>query len=940
MKLSPIQFWLFSGSISFSLLFSPPTRAQIVPDTTLGNENSVVTPNVDVQGAIADLIEGGAIRDANLFHSFLEFNIGEAQRVYFSNPQGIANILTRVTGSNISEILGTLGVNGNANLFLINPNGIIFGEDASLDIGGSFLASTANSINLADGFQFSATASQTQPLLTVSAPVGLGFGEVPGSIVNQSLVTNSDGELTGLQVQPGETLALIGGDLFLEGGILSTEGGQIELGSVADNNLVSLTSTNQGWRLGYEDIEHFQDITLFQGALVGTSGDSGGDIEIQGRRVKLTEGSQVISLTLAEGQAGNLRVSASESLELVGGITFEDEEGSFFSPTGLLAEVEEEATGEGATLTIETGQLIVKDGATVSTTTFGEGQGVDLTVSASESVELLGSSPEGEFPSGLFAQVETTATGDGGTLTIETRQLIVKDGAQVSAATFGAGRAGDLTVSASELVKLEGTAPDDFTPSGLFAQVEGNDTGNAGNLTVETQQFIVKDGAQISSAARNGGQGGIITVNASDFIQLSGTSPNADLEEGSSGIFVSAEKAFIDDQSGDIIITTANSGDLKIETGELIVEDGARISADTFGTGDGGTLTLDVKELIIRDGGQIGAGSRVEENPVNPLNRERGVGGTVTVNASESVEVTGSGTIGATPVKSSLFARAEGTGNAGNLNIFTPNLTVRDGAEVTVSATGEGEAGSLKVEAESIRLDDGSLSAQTRAGDQGNITLKVQDVILRRGSEIITNAILDATGGNITINTDILAALEDSDITARAIRGRGGNITITTQGIFLSPDSDVNASSQLGISGTVTITTPEVDPTSGILELPSNPIDAESIVAKNPCAIKEGKIAGGSSFVITGRGGLPPSSDDPLPHVTRVVEWVSRSPEPVRTPVVLRKRVQTNAQGERTYPVIEQAQGWMVASDDTIMLTATPPNVMPQTPRLTHPLCR
>ncbi|MGB5974487.1 MAG: filamentous hemagglutinin N-terminal domain-containing protein, partial [Nodosilinea sp.] len=121
-----------------------PARAQITPDATLGNEPSTVTPGAIVQGDVAELIEGGAIRDGNLFHSFLEFNIDEGQRVYFANPAGIESILSRITGNDPSKIFGTLGVDGSADLFLINPNGIIFGETGSLDIVGSFAATTAN----------------------------------------------------------------------------------------------------------------------------------------------------------------------------------------------------------------------------------------------------------------------------------------------------------------------------------------------------------------------------------------------------------------------------------------------------------------------------------------------------------------------------------------------------------------------------------------------------------------------------------------------------------------------------------------------------------------------------------------------------------------------------------------------------------------------------
>lgn len=103
----------FLCSAGFASTYSAsPLFAQIIPDNTLGNESSLVTPNATVKETLADLIEGGAIRDNNLFHSFAEFNIPEGNHVYFANPEGIANILTRVTGSNLSEIFGTLGVDG------------------------------------------------------------------------------------------------------------------------------------------------------------------------------------------------------------------------------------------------------------------------------------------------------------------------------------------------------------------------------------------------------------------------------------------------------------------------------------------------------------------------------------------------------------------------------------------------------------------------------------------------------------------------------------------------------------------------------------------------------------------------------------------------------------------------------------------------------------
>ena len=207
-------------------------QAQIIPDRSLGAEASIVTPNVEIKGFPADRIDGGAIRDSNLFHSFQEFNIGDLQRVFFANPEGINNIFSRVTGSNLSEILGTLGVNGNANLFFINPNGIIFGENASLDLGGSFAASTADAIQFGDRGFFSATEPETPPLLTIN-PSALFFNQItPSPIVNRSVAPAGEDltgfSLFGLRVPNGQSLVLAGGEITVDGGEIQALGGQVE----------------------------------------------------------------------------------------------------------------------------------------------------------------------------------------------------------------------------------------------------------------------------------------------------------------------------------------------------------------------------------------------------------------------------------------------------------------------------------------------------------------------------------------------------------------------------------------------------------------------------------------------------------------------------------------------------------------------------------------
>jgi filamentous hemagglutinin family protein len=214
-------------------LCSQRAIAQIVPDGTLGAESSIVTP-VDIKGVPSDRIDAGAIRGANLFHSFQEFNIRDGRGAYFSNPAGIENIFSRVTGTNASNIFGKLGVLGNANLFLLNPNGIIFGPNAKLDIAGSFSASTGNSFNFGDA-KFSATNPTDAPLLAVKVPLGVQFNQnQPSAIANSG----------NLSVGTGQNLNLMGGTV-VSTGQLSAPAGQVAVASVPGGSVVNLSPSAQ-----------------------------------------------------------------------------------------------------------------------------------------------------------------------------------------------------------------------------------------------------------------------------------------------------------------------------------------------------------------------------------------------------------------------------------------------------------------------------------------------------------------------------------------------------------------------------------------------------------------------------------------------------------------------------------------------------------------------
>ncbi|XWK89926.1 MAG: S-layer family protein [Phormidium sp.] len=912
-RLSQLGLLTFSG-IALSGQLS---LAQVVPDATLGNESSVVTPSV-IRGLPSDQINGGAVRGNNLFHSFREFNVGAGRGVYFANPDGVARILTRVTGNNVSQILGTLGVLGNADLFLINPNGIIFGLGARLDLNGSFIGSTASKIRFADGLEFSATNPQSSPLLSVNVPVGLQYGTNPGRIVNQS--TDEAGNLDPirgyypiprLRVAPGRTFALIGGDVLFEGGTMGAFEGRIELGSVGDNSFVGLSPITQGWALNYEQVQNFGDINLTQNAVVDTTGPRGGDIQVRARNLTLQEGAVIYYYHEGSEIGGNIDITTTESVELIGRLN-----PFFFVPelptyTQITASTLGTATGASGNVTVKTRRLTIRDGAYIGNSSTGNGNAGNLTVLASELVELIGVVPEEAFSflaSGIFSQAtpETDSDyvpiGNGGNITIETRRLLIQDGGLISSATYTAGRAGNVTIKAGESVELIGTNPEFGLLGGIATGVEFDPitgiraTGNGGNLTIQTRRLLLQGGGQIASATRADGNAGDLVIDASESVELIGTARDADAVIGSSGLFVSAEEG-----------ATANVGNLTVNTRRLLVQDGARISADNFGPGTGGDLTINARELSIESGGTVRAGSFRE-----------GSGGTLTVNA-ENVRIGGSRILGEQLINSGLF----------------------------VSGVGSGAAGSLTVNAGTVQLDNsGRLAADSTAGS-GNIRVQARDLLVLRGnSQISTNSTGEEAGGNISLTTNNLAAIGNSDITANATNSQGGRVSITATGIFglqyqlqQTPNSDITATGgSPELSGVVEINSPEVDVNSGLVVLPTNVINVAGLVAQNACTPQQVE---GSSFVVTGRGGLPPNPVNPASNEAVMVEWarVANVSQNISSQRGTNRRSNSHARVARTNEQIVEAQGWLVGADGRVVLTAGGETATPQSLGLIHPSC-
>jgi filamentous hemagglutinin family protein len=796
----------------FFVWFScPNVVAQVIPDNSLGNESSTVTPDVAIKEKLVDLIKGGAARGDNLFHSFAEFQIPDGKSVYFTNPDGIANIITRITGNNISEILGTLGVNGNANLFLVNPNGIIFGENASLDIAGSFLVTTADRLIFKNGFEFSASNPQAPPLLTINLPIGLQFGAKAESIVNRSQALDSQGFKVGLQVQPQQNITLVGGNIFLEAGKITAPFGRVELGSVGPGSLVALEPDAKSWKLNFDRANNFQDLVFSQGAFVSTRGTGGGEVFVRGKRLILAEGSDIFAETLGDDDGGIIRINTSESVELFGGPV----EGQFFA----YLDASTYGKGKGGNIEIFTGRLRLIGGARILASTYAQGNSGNVRIEA-DAIEMSGVTANGRSASRIASDARKEATGRGGNITIETRNLTLRNGAQIGSGTFGQGDAGSLKILATESIDLagiisrtkeDGSGEEQFS-SGLFAGVEPGAKGKGSIMSIETNRLRLAEGARVTTSTFGEGDAGDLNIIAKD-IEVNGII--VDEINSFNGLLANVEKG-----------AAGKGGNLTITTDRLRILNGGQVSASTFGNGNAGNVSITAKSL--------------ELSGISPDGK----------------------------FASSLAAVSTTAFDAGFLNLKTDRVRVSDGAQITVSSNDPSAgAGNLELQANSIFLDkSGSLSAEVNTGDRGNINIDTGYLELRQGSKITTNAIGTADGGNISIESDNLVLFDDSLIAANSLNNFGGRVIVNTKGLFQSSASQITASSELGafFDGIVETNSLEVDPQSLAVGLPEKTIQPEQKVVAS-CSTGQDY-----SLVVSGRGGIP---ENPIQTIRDNTVW-------------------------------------------------------------------
>jgi filamentous hemagglutinin family protein len=711
------------------LITSDLCQAQVSSDPTLSTQVTLEGRNFS--------ITGGTQAGDNLFHSFEQFSLLRGWSAFFDHALSIQNIIARVTGGSVSNINGLIKTNDDANLFLINPSGIIFGRGARLNIGGSFIASTAEQIKFADSSTFNAKNVQAQPLLTLSAPVGLQFGNVPKGVIA------NEGSL--LRVDPKKTIALVGGEISLQGSIFSAPEGRIELGSVASDSFVSLIPVNNRWTLGFEGTQNYQDIHISNGTALNVGNPfitkklGLGDIQLQGRNISIIDNSIIGGTNNSSSGGGAIIIKSSESVNII-----DSDLNSRTISTGAAGDV----LIETKRLTISSsGSSEQQPGIFASTGSIGRlaknnnlGQGGQIIVNASEFIDIK---------NGIVSS-KTFGTGNAGGIQISTKQLILRDGGQISSTTENKGDGGTININTSGSINISGTVnlgDNELIPSGIFAQTLRKETsGNGGNVVVTTKSLVVNAGGTISVSSDQDsmGEAGRLDIDALS-IEVSGADSSIQAEG----------KDF------------QTAGNLNIQTDTLTVQAGASISVSS--KGQAGDLIISANEIYLDNGS---------------LTAETGASGPE-----------GSGNIQLQNVKflqlsngSEISAEATGTANGGNIFIDAADgfvVGVPGGDSTIKASAGRGQGGNITITAKGIYgfaegkevMGNGinEIDASSDYGPSGTVQLNTPDVDPSQTIVELPGGLVDASGLIIQRCSEPAAkTAQQQQESGFIITGRGG----------------------------------------------------------------------------------------------------------------------------------------------------------------------
>jgi filamentous hemagglutinin family protein len=841
---------------SLVLWFSDiPIAGQVHADSSItqttgpGDLGTIVTPTGNVYG----ITEGKPLGN-NLFHSFAQFSVDAGDIAQFQtttllpNP-AIHNILGRVTGQTPSSIFGTIDSASyypGANLFLMNPNGIIFGPTATLNVGGMATFTTANYLRLIDPGIIHADPAAASML--TSAPVAaFGFlSSKPAAISVQGST---------LEIQPGQSISLVGGNqgftytnpntgrsASVPGGVSVTGGkllvlepdgqvNQVNIASVASRGEILAGTLAQAPNIHDQSFGDLGTIHVSEKSVIDVNGKGGGTVLIRGGHFVINDSTISANVT-GPGPSTN-------GVESIGG--------------GIDIVVSQDALIQNLAV-IETN---VADNATPGIQ-YG---GVNITAGH---IEIAGVLDPELFPfTGIKSDVLPGSTGGhSGNVELKADSILGKDLGQIETLTEGAGNAGNIKLTATQDIDLN---------SALIQSSSADAEGNAGNIDLMSASGNISMTAftQVTSQASiSNGQAGAITLSAPAgdisldqafvFNQSFEAGPIGGIELTARNLDLKGESSISGDNlttltPGNISVTLSNrlslndkssiqtvargpapAADLTIRGRTVSVAGESLLTTETFGSGDAGDVTISSDRLTIASGGRIEASTS-----------GAGDGGSIAIKTTGDVTVTGLSADG--QVRSGIFAKtlsgggsggggggsgggsggggaAPKPGSAGDITIDSKNLLLDGGAQIDSSTTSGGAGGSVSITtAENITIAGSSTrltSDATRGnGKGGNITLVAKNITVRDRASITA-----ATGGKGDAGTVTLTALDQlllqsagTITTSTSGSGKGGTIVIQAGQILLDGQGTAITADTLRPFADMTITIDILHPNDGDL---------------------------------------------------------------------------------------------------------------------------
>jgi filamentous hemagglutinin family protein len=789
---------------SLSLAQTTPSTRIPIADNTLGTQVSGTNDNFTVTG--------GVNKGQNLFHSFQDFSVPTGGAVTFSNPSGNQAIVTRVTGNLFSDIDGTINTQG-ANFFLINRNGILFGVNTQLNVGQTFVGTTANGIDFVDaggqGYRFG-TNGNDAPLLTINpnallTPARLIFNGNNGAISNLGTLETPN---------YNQYIGLFGGNVTMNGGQVTAQGGRVEIGGLSAAGTVGLGVEGDILRAQFPTNVTRSDISFTDGARVNVAFDGGGDIAISAQNLELLGGSVLrggieSGLGTPTSVAGDIKLNATGKIAIGGS-------------SGIGNSVRVDSIGQGGNITIAAGTFSLTDNAQIQASTAGIGNAGNINVKVAGSADISGTETI------VRSEVQPNAQGNAGNITIEAGSFKLSNDAILSSITFGKGNAGNVLLTAKNAVVLTG--------SSIFSSVNAGGVGKGGTVEINAASLSISNGNQLLTITRSAsatqpaaiGDAGNVNINVTGAVDIGGA------QDG----FLSKIGSTV--QPGAV----GNGGNITINAGSFSLRDGSSFESSTAGNGNAGNVTLKVKDKVALintsifstvEAGGVGKGGTIsiEGNSLSITNSTqlltatrpafatqpagRGDAGNVKIDVTGAVDIAGSQDGFFSKITSSVGTGA--VGNGGNININAGSFSLRDGAGIDSATTGTGNAGNITVKVkDTVSLADATIFSTVEAGAVGNggtISIDAAAVSLQDGAQLQTITKFTGRGdaGTIKVNaTDAVTIVGNQSqskpsgllVTSLSQTGAAGNISVTAPRITLD-GGQLTAQSIFGSGGNIDI---------------------------------------------------------------------------------------------------------------------------------------